>query len=743
MVTYIKGGVWTNVEDEILRAAVAKYGLNQWARVSSLLVRKTAKQVKARWTEWLDPAIRKVEWSREEDEKLLHLAKLMPTQWRSIAPLVGRTANQCIERYQKLLDDAERREQKDDLSLSGVGSEASAASISSGSRTHRLGDIDPNPETRPARPDAVDMDEDEKEMLSEARARLANTKGKKAKRKDRERLLEESRRLALLQKRRELKQAGINTKLRPKMKGSINYNADIPFEHKPAPGFYDTSEEKEANDMAKAKYDSFLEKKGYRSGKKEGGAKGNKRDRSDNNKVSAAEAAATARAEKLMEINESEQIAKRRKLVLPEPQVRDDELDQIIKHAKRADESRQSNDNDTSTSTLLGEYGEIINEDSYEQPIQTTSLANDRINRAMADIKSLNETQSSLLGQENTPLNNESIQVSKMLPPPMVSSHRNTVFRTVDQTPRRDALGVNSVGSEATPISQIRSGFASLPKPKNDFEIAMPEEMVEPVANDLLGSKSLVEDKGEKERLIIAQRELEHQKELDRRSQVLKRGLPRPLVDLNTKFIDNDLAPSQKLILVEMVQLIKSDSVKWPLENGDRMKEKINVDIHNGSNKYTEDVGIPDLTDDEKSRAVALISEEGEHTHTNALPLTQSQAVDAKVSFSTIDSRSMLSSLTNYAQRSKKSEQKLGLILGGYMKRQSILLDKLNQSWNALEELQTKRLVFQQLKDMEDIALSSRLSRLQEEVNFVVDAERAGQEKYKALKESINLATLA
>ena len=45
------------------------------------------------------------------------------------------------------------------------------------------GEIDPAPETRPARPDPVDMDEDEKEMLSEARARLANTKGKKAKRK--------------------------------------------------------------------------------------------------------------------------------------------------------------------------------------------------------------------------------------------------------------------------------------------------------------------------------------------------------------------------------------------------------------------------------------------------------------------------------------------------------------------------------------------------------------------------------
>lgn len=80
-----------------------KYGKNQWSRIASLLHRKSAKQCKARWFEWLDPSIKKTEWSREEDEKLLHLAKLMPTQWRTIAPIVGRTASQCLERYEYLL----------------------------------------------------------------------------------------------------------------------------------------------------------------------------------------------------------------------------------------------------------------------------------------------------------------------------------------------------------------------------------------------------------------------------------------------------------------------------------------------------------------------------------------------------------------------------------------------------------------------------------------------------------------
>merc|ERR1712212_957570 len=192
----IKGGVWRNTEDEILKAAVMKYGKNQWSRIASLLHRKSAKQCKARWFEWLDPSIKKTEWSREE-EKLLHLAKLMPTQWRTIAPLVGRTAAQCLEHYEFLLDKAQQKE---------LGEEEDPRKL-------KPGEIDPNPETKPARPDPVDMDEDELEMLSEARARLANTQGKKAKRKAREKQLEEARRLATLQKKRELRAAGIRVKL--------------------------------------------------------------------------------------------------------------------------------------------------------------------------------------------------------------------------------------------------------------------------------------------------------------------------------------------------------------------------------------------------------------------------------------------------------------------------------------------------------------------------------------------------
>ncbi len=92
-------------------------------------------------------------------------------------------------------------------------------------------------------------------MLSEARARLANTQGKKAKRKARERQLEESRRLAVLQKRRELKNAGINIKVVNRKKGQMDYNADIPFEKAPTAGFYDTVEEQTRNERQREAFD--------------------------------------------------------------------------------------------------------------------------------------------------------------------------------------------------------------------------------------------------------------------------------------------------------------------------------------------------------------------------------------------------------------------------------------------------------------------------------------------------------
>ena len=237
MSTLVKGGIWKNSEDEILKAAVMKYGLNQWSRIASLLVRKTPAQCKARWHEWLDPSIKKIEWSKEEDEKLLHLAKIFPSQWRTIAPVVGRTAHQCQERYERLLDDAQGRDGMDETDP----------------RRLRPGEIDPAPETKPAKADPVDMDDDEQAMLQEARARLANVRGKKAKRKAREKMMEETRRLSQLQKEREMRAAGLSVSSNRIKPGEIDYNKEIPFETVPQRGVHQYGTEEDPKPSISAK----------------------------------------------------------------------------------------------------------------------------------------------------------------------------------------------------------------------------------------------------------------------------------------------------------------------------------------------------------------------------------------------------------------------------------------------------------------------------------------------------------
>lgn len=319
----IKGGVWKNTEDEILKAAVMKYGKNQWARVASLMNRKSAKQCKARWYEWLDPSIKKTEWTREEEEKLLHLAKLMPNQWRTIAPIVGRTAGQCMEHYEKLLDQAQ-----------ADGDEAPAEDA----RRLRPGEIDPTPETKPARPDPIDMDEDEKEMLSEARARLANTKGKKAKRKARERMLEESRRMSMLQKRRELKAAGIESRLNTssgKKRKFMDYAREIPFQKVPPTGFYDVNDE---NDVAR-KMELDPKKHGIELAKLEGrderedDEKQRQRDRKLMKELFKENAPAAIM--KMSEYTDPVALRKRLPLDLPSPQISEMELEEVVRLGKQ------------------------------------------------------------------------------------------------------------------------------------------------------------------------------------------------------------------------------------------------------------------------------------------------------------------------------------------------------------------------------------------------------------------------
>lgn len=646
---YGKGGVWSNVEDEILRAAVSKYGLNQWARVSSLLARKTAKQAKARWTEYLDPRINKDAWNRREDEQLLHLAKIMPTQWKTIAGVMRRTANQCVERYHKLLDDAAGQPQE---ALPGLGVSTSEL------RQLRVGDIDPSPEVRSAKPDDEEMDDDELEMLAEARARLANTQGKKARRKERERFLEEGNRLALVQKRRQLQQSGVRMDLSTKPKGNfLDYNADIPLERQPAAGLYDTSEElvenqKELDEFLKASGEGMAHPEADRDGVK----KTKKKDPSKSRTPDYSKAVHEAKREQ--EVLEDERRAKRRKLALPAPVQEQvdavpsakDEVDQITLLANQELESIAH-----SRQFVLKEDGLSSNQQRSEA--QTSSV---------------------------------SAPASAAVPAPA--------------GPQPSKIQ----GSQRDITEWLKQAFALLPKPKNDFEIEIPEEEELEISVDENGS--MLQDAGELEKLQQKQQELHRKTEWSRQSTVLRKGMIRPVsVRIGgPKYTSS--TPAEQLVLEATAQLIRSDLSKFPIK---------------GLDTKTADI-LEDLDDTARLDALTLIENEA------ASSLSESLHPNASVC-SIFQTAEVQPAVHNIAKQCSVQENNLTKQLAEYIKENEALHKTYTQTLKTLLETQIACKTFQSLADMEAIAMDMRAAGLQEQVDYLTNYEQRAQREFADL----------
>ncbi|KAG4088914.1 hypothetical protein H8356DRAFT_1008128 [Neocallimastix lanati (nom. inval.)] len=715
----IKGGVWKNTEDEILKAAVMKYGKNQWARISSLLNRKTPKQCKARWYEWLDPSIKKTEWSREEDEKLLHLAKLMPTQWRTIAPIVGRTPSQCLERYQKLLDEAEMKEGEEDQ-----------GQTSEDIRRLRPGEIDPDLESKPARPDPIDMDEDEKEMLSEARARLANTQGKKAKRKAREKQLEESRRLAALQKRRELKAAGIELKYRKKTKG-MNYNADIPFHKKAPAGFWDTTEEHERELREKKDQTNILLQK--LEGKRRADIEEAERKKDIKRQKQRKEKGESVPQAALKALDEQKKVrTERRKLVLPAPQISESELEEIAK---------------------IGYSSEKLIADSASSTASTplsTPLSTPRL------LESQRSSHSQLSGGR-TPIRDE-----MGINTPMSSSGASSIG---SETPRMERARQNLIRK------QLNEQFSHLPKPKNDFELVVPskEEDAELAKEDT--TEAMEEDA---EDVRAREKKLREEAEARRKklqSHPVQENLPRPHVLEFDQILNEATNDIEREIALEMIAMMAYDAKKNPYppsQTFGKMEEPEVVEAialgskNNHDTKYTlEELDEANRLIEEEMNVMMQkikikdISSEFEKAHDRIekedvyvvdpdtkigsyVPLKKMKK-DEKIQNLKQQLESNRTKMSKEAAKARKLEKRLAIILGGYQNRGQRLKKEIMEQWKQLEQVTIEYEAYNDLKQNEEnIIISHREEELTKSVQVLEQRENELQQKYRELMAEYN-----
>eukprot|EP00371_Babesia_bovis_P000821 XP_001609468.1 cell division cycle 5-like protein [Babesia bovis T2Bo] len=539
----LKGGVWKNSEDEVLKAAVMKYGLNNWSRVSSLLVRKSAKQCKARWYEWLNPYVKKTEWSRDEEEKLLHLAKLFPTQWRTIGPMIGRTAHQCLEHYERLLDQAQGRDEDDELDP----------------RRLRPGEIDPAPETKPSRADAVDMDDDEKEMLAEARARLANTRGKKAKRKAREKQIEQTRRLASLQKRHELKKAGVNVGALKLHKSIMDYVKEVPFETQPPKGFYEPETGHEIDQSLR----SIQQLEGKRRDDEM------RRMRNDD----------ARKLKRLQEENIGEAMAvfqkydehsaTRTRLVMPAPTMTDEEIVQIVK---------------------MGADVQM-----FEDNVAASSVARTPMTSIMEEARMAAASrglQTPLLGETNvTQHTNDTEFIAPATPNPLKLVPKTPAsiftgkFGSVDRSKYSETPSSTMPYDDDDPIGasarmdmarlHVKASISNLPLPESQVEITL-----DPMDTTELPQELEVEpDQGEVETQRIRHHQDTNEANL---SSVIRKNVERPLNYSHVVFAkdleitqDPYTVMAKELIHQEYTRLIQWDSIEHPVPNGKPCLEQV------------------------------------------------------------------------------------------------------------------------------------------------------------------------
>lgn len=561
-----------------------------------------------------------------------------------------------------------------------------------------------------------------------------------------------------------------------KRKKGIDYNAEIPFEKRPALGFYDTSEEKviapeiDFNKMRQQHLDGEL-----RTEKEE------RERKKDKQKLKARKENDIPKAM----LQNQEPAAKRSKLVLPEPQISDLELQQVVKLGRASEIAKEvaSESGIETTDALLADYSIKPN---AGVTARTPAPHTDRVLQEAQNLMALTHTETPLKGGLNTPLHETDF--SGVLPQSASMATPNTVLATPFKSTREDGTGTpsgfltpssgamvsltggNANNSSFTPLlvrdklninmddsvsvldtplavknyqkqikSSLRDSLATLPTPKNDYEIVVPEqEDMDTESTDLTNA---VEDQADIDARTQQEYRLRQEHELRKRSQVIQRDLPRPF-EINTTILRpltemqglNDLQKAEELIKAEMITMMHYDCYKDPLLAPGK-PQKPNANIHAA---YLVDHKYEEVSEEDMLMAKAVLEKEMQVVKKGMAHGDLSIESYSQVWQECLEQVLYLPSQNRYtranlaskkdrlesaeykleqnrkhmakeAKRCGKIEKKLKILTGGYQARAQALIKQLQETFEEIEQSYLALSTFKFLGQQEELAIPKRM----------------------------------
>lgn len=259
---------------------------------------------------------------------------------------------------------------------------------------------------------------------------------------------------------------------RKRKKGELDFNAEIPFQHRAPVGFFDTSEEKLRHANQHQLHGKLLSQfEGKSKAEQEEIARRNDERKRAENAKKGKDDAANARLEKLAEDNK---MTKRARLQLPAPQVGESELEEIVKLGMAGEQARDLVDQEGGAAQqLLTDYTPLNPSANLRTP--RTTLAQNNVMQSARDLLALQRTETPLLGGENTPLHQARMESTTprhdvVATPNPLLQHTQGQLRGVPMTPgtvvgqtplRRDTLNINTPAGMST-VTATPGAFQSL-----------------------------------------------------------------------------------------------------------------------------------------------------------------------------------------------------------------------------------------------------------------------------------------